>query len=285
MTLTSTPRYVGQRAESCDNVCGKVGKTCALDGMRSYARNRFTDPKDIESLGVNGLEHGDCTALQNSGATTVIPFVYPPGDCRLFPDRPEQTADITCDAKPVTGVNGNTDPLLDPVRICACAKRGDGGGQGGHRRLDGAGRNARYRRWLDTRQKSKTLEVSVAPELAAAEVPRRALQMFGGGGAGGSVFGNLDESNCPWDTVRAREGPALLLACSIAHTRSMVFSCLRGRGERLTALCGGLCLAWVVQRARRGDECGLLQGRGLRGQRAAGALWLGLRRRLQLGPS
>lgn len=37
--------------------------------------SRGADPAAIDALGVNGLEHGRCETVQNSGSTHAIPFV------------------------------------------------------------------------------------------------------------------------------------------------------------------------------------------------------------------
>ena len=94
----------------------KKGK-CIVNAMKKLAFTRSTLGFSIDILKVTDMKDGQCTRVTNSGSTSLLPGVYPPGDCRIFPDSPRSVEQIQCDSKPGTS--------SDFQRICACTKAVD----------------------------------------------------------------------------------------------------------------------------------------------------------------
>ena len=131
-----------------------------------------------------------------------------PGDCRLFPDRPGQEADITC-ATPALPADPRVGRMHAMNRICACNKPPPtaGAGGGGHRRqlrsgqlLNSAGSAAISAVSATAAQPRPAEETATraAPPPPPPPPPPPSLRRA-------QMFGNLDDhDSCPWETFNER---------------------------------------------------------------------------------
>lgn len=95
-------------AKNCIETCGGQ---CDLEMMKTFAAKRISDTSVVNKAwaDVAGFSTGQCTKAQNGGGT-MLPGIYPAGDCRPYTDLAGAEAKIECDSAPTDSYR----------RMCAC---------------------------------------------------------------------------------------------------------------------------------------------------------------------
>ena len=102
--------YTGKTGQSCTEVCAGLGKQCTPADeavMTAFVKTVEDDTKVTSDLNKNLT----CTKSTNSGSdAAMMPFVYPPSDCRAYHD-----------TKSTSGTKCGTRPPKTEARLCHCS--------------------------------------------------------------------------------------------------------------------------------------------------------------------